>query len=253
MSNPHPHPVTAPPPAPSEQDLLPPKVDVDVHAPLLTYWRQRERQHLRDVYAGVRIKKFPEDLRVFEHVLWLSRTDVVVELGTHLGGSALWFRDRLRTQAAYGRTSVPVQVISVDLAQERAAAILAEADPDYAREITLVEGDVGDPALAERVRAMIPPGARCLVVEDTLHEYPTTLAALDHFADLVPEGGFFVVEDGIVDDPELRPPGMPGGVVPAVRDWLAGPRGAAFRMRRDLERYGLTSHPYGWLQRVAAA
>lgn len=223
---------------------------VDREAPVVDYWRARERQHLRDWYAGLRIKKFPEDLRVFEHVMWLSRAQVVVELGTHLGGAALWFRDRLRTQAGYGRVPDAVRVISVDLEQDRAAALLAGADPDFARDITLVAGDVTDPGVADTVAAHIPAGARCLVVEDTLHDYTTTAAALRNFARFVPEGGFFVVEDGIVDDPDLRPPGMPGGVVPAVADWLGTAQGGAFATRRDLELYGITSHPHGWLQRV---
>lgn len=99
----------------------------------------------------------------------------------------------------------------------------------------------------------IPAGARCLVVEDTLHEYHTTAAVLRNFARFVPEGGFFVVEDGIVDDPQLRPPGMPGGVVPAVADWLTTDEGSAFETRRDLGLYGITSHPHGWLQRTATS
>ncbi|MGW1995818.1 CmcI family methyltransferase [Embleya sp. NPDC001921] len=230
---------------------LPPTVTADHRATLLEYRRARGRQHVRDWYAGLRIKKFPEDLRVFEHVLWASRAQVVVELGTHLGGSALWFRDRLRTQAGYGRVPDGIRVISVDLDQERVAALLHDADPSFAREITLVAGDITDPSVADRVADLVPAAARCLVVEDTLHEYATTTAALRNFARLVPEGGFFVVEDGIVDDPDLCPPGMPGGVVPAVTDWLATEQGSAFTTRRDLELYGVTSHPHGWLQRTA--
>ncbi|MGC0416944.1 CmcI family methyltransferase [Embleya sp. AB8] len=229
---------------------MPPTVTVEHDATLLEYRRARGRQHIRDWYAGLRIKKYPEDLRVLEHLLWVTRTQVVVELGTHLGGSALWFRDRLRTQAGYGRVPAAIGVISVDLAQDRAATLLGGADPDYARDITLVEGDITDPGVAERVSELVPPGARCLVVEDTLHVYATTTAALRNFAHLVPEGGFFVVEDGIVDDPELRPPGMPGGVLPAIADWLGTEPGSAFTTRRDLELYGVTGHPHGWLQRV---
>jgi cephalosporin hydroxylase len=233
-----------------EDEQLPPTVTADHRATLLSYRQARLQQHVRDWYAGLRIKKFPEDLRVFEHLLWSSRTQVVVELGTHMGGSALWFRDRLRTQAAYGRIPDPIKVVSVDLDQRRAKALLASADPSFARDITLVEGDVTDPCVADRVAGFVPPGARCLVVEDTLHEYDTTAAALRNFASLVPQGGFFVVEDGIVDDPELCPPGMPGGVLPAITDWLATDEGSAFTTRRDLELYGVTSHPHGWLQRT---
>ncbi|WP_159850957.1 CmcI family methyltransferase [Nocardia sp. CY41] len=238
-------------PATSDSDLLPDLVTADRHDRLLSYWQDRARQHGHDMYAGVRLKKFPEDLRVFEHLMWLSRSQIVIDLGTCLGGSALWFRDRLRALAHYGRVPSPVRVISVDLNQDRTRKILRQVDPDFDRDITLIDGDVTDPELADEVAGFVPTGARCLVVEDTLHQYATTSAALRHFSDFVPVGGFFIVEDGIVDDPDLQPQGMPGGVLPATRDWLATTQGQAFQVRRDLELYGITCHLEGLLQRTA--
>lgn len=228
-------------------DLLPPVVEADLAAPLRTFWLDREAQHVKDVYAGVRIQKLPEDLRIYEHLLWMSHTDTVIELGTNHGGSALWFRDRLATMAhTYGRITDP-RVISIDLDHTKAHAAIGTEPPG----ITLLTGDLADPALPERVAALLRPGARCLVVEDTLHAYATTRAALDGFARFVPPGGFFVVEDGIVDVPALRPDkDLPSGVLPAVADFLASAPGAAFRVRRDLERYGLTCFPGGFLERI---
>jgi cephalosporin hydroxylase len=231
-------------------ELLPPRVEADLAAPLRTYWLSREAQHVKDVYAGVRIQKMPEDLRIYEHLLWISRADTVIELGTNHGGSALWFRDRLTVMATcYGRIDQP-RVISIDVDHTKARAAIG-ADPPG---ITLLTADLGAEDLPDRVSALLRPGARCLVVEDTLHAYGTTLAALKGFARFVPVGGFFVVEDGIVDVPDLRPDkDLPRGVLPAVDDFLATDAGRAFRVRRDLERYGLTCFPGGYLERVTPA
>jgi cephalosporin hydroxylase len=229
---------------------LPPPVDVNWRGDLRSYWIDRLGQHTRDWYAGVRMSKFPEDLRVYEHLLWESRSNVVVDLGTQFGGSALWFRDRLITLANYGRIDGPL-VISIDVDLGPAVEGLSDADPGWERHIRLLEGDVRDGSLPERVAALVPPGARCFVVEDTAHVYETTRAALDGFARFVPSGGFFVVEDGSVDIEDLRPsPDWPRGVLPAVDDWLRSADGARFVVRRDLELYGLTSHPRGFLQRA---
>jgi cephalosporin hydroxylase len=215
------------------------------------HWRERLDRHFADSYAGVRLLKFPEDLRVYEHLLWEMRPDAVIEIGAENGGSALWFRDRLATIARYGGAASP-RVVSIDIAPERARAELAEADPSYERDITLIEGDVRDPELPARVRELVGPAARCLVVEDSAHTYETSLAALCGFAAFVPVGGWFVVEDGCVDVEELRPTDdWPRGVRPAIEEWLAAPEGAGFVQRRDAEVYGLTSHPGGFLQRVA--
>src|SRR5581483_1475318 len=99
----------------ADEESFPPPVSVGLDDSIGTYWDSRVRQSCFDWYAGVPINKFPEDLRVYEHLLWASRADVVVEIGTDYGGSALWFRDRLATMARYRRITRPGRVFSIDL------------------------------------------------------------------------------------------------------------------------------------------
>jgi cephalosporin hydroxylase len=234
------------------EEGLPPTTQIALSGSVRELWVERLRHSLHDTYMGVSMLKLPEDLRVYEHLLWLSRTDVVIELGTKNGGSALWFRHRLATLAASGRIDHPM-VISVDNRDSAATRTLDAADPDWRDSIALLTGDIGDPGLVEEVRRLVPAGARCLVSEDTAHTYDTTIAALRNFSAFVPVGGFFVVEDGHVDSDELRPNNpdrWPRGVLPALHDWLEE-EGAGFRVRRDLELYGLTSNLEGYLERVA--
>jgi cephalosporin hydroxylase len=214
------------------------------------YWLDRVRQHTADRYADLPISKFPEDLRVYEHLIWISRANAVIEIGSAFGGSALWFRDRLAAFARY-RPGPDPQVISIDRDIAAARGNIEATDRSFAHTIALVEADVTEPELPDRVATLLPPDSRCLVVEDSLHVYDTTLAALRGFARFVPVGGFFVVEDGCVDVEEMRASeDWPRGVLPALRDWLETPQGKAFELRRDLELYGITCHPEGFLQRV---
>jgi cephalosporin hydroxylase len=235
------------------EEMLPPSVTIDLERDsLISYWRARARQHTQDLYAGVRLSKFPEDLRVYEHLIWLAAPDTVVEIGTQFGASALWFRDRLRAFRSYGRIAGEPRVITVDIDQSNAREALAAADPEFTRDIALVEGDVCDPATAEAVADALGDGRRCLVVEDSAHTRFTTAAALRGFARFVPPGGFFVVEDGCVDVEAMRVSDeWPRGVLPALVDWLQSPAGAEFVVRRDLELYGVSCHPQGFLQRRA--
>jgi len=229
----------------------PAPVSIDLSESLQTYWFDRVRQHTDDSYAGIRMSKFPEDLRVYEHLLWTSRADVVIEIGAQFGGSALWFRDRLRAMSTYGRID-RLLVVSIDIDIEPARAAIADADPAYAQTITLISADVCDPDLPAKVAGLIPAGSRCLVVEDAAHVYETTMAALRGFAQFVPPDGFFVVEDGCVDIEAMRlKRDWPRGVLPALTEWLETPAGAQFKARPDLEIYGLSCHPHGFLQRVA--
>jgi cephalosporin hydroxylase len=224
-------------------------IEQRLEQPLRSYWLDRAAQHTKDSYAGIPLSKFPEDLRVYEHLLWADRPNVVIELGTYCGASALWFRDRLRTLAGYGLISGS-RVISIDLDTDRARAHLDGADPSWEESIVLLGGDVCDPRLPRRVAELLPSEARCFVVEDSAHLYDTTLAALGGFAPFVAPGGFMVVEDGCVDVESMRlEDGWPRGVLPALAEWLARPEGRGFVVRRDLELYGVTCHPGGLLQR----
>lgn len=211
-----PGPVDRSPPAASSapravgEPALPMPVVVEPGEPVEAYWRRRLTQHTGDWYAGLRLQKFPEDLRVYEHLLWACNPDAVIELGSHRGGSTLWFRDRLAALARYRPGSVRrVIAVSEDVGPAREGVALR--DPTWRDSITFVEGDVLDPALPELVAAALPSSTSCLVVEDTDHHYDTTLGA--------------------------------------VSDWLAGAGGVDFVQRRELELYGLTTSPYGWLQR----
>jgi cephalosporin hydroxylase len=77
------------------------------------------------------------------------------------------------------------------------------------------------------------------------------MAALRGFSGFVSPGGFMVVEDGCVDVEELRiDDAWPRGVLPALNEWLET-EGTDFTARRDLELYGVTCHPHGFLQRTA--
>jgi cephalosporin hydroxylase len=176
----------------------------------------------------------------------------VIEIGAAFGGSALWFRDRLKTMVSYGRIADPI-VVSIDVDMAAARANTAAADPTL-ESLHTIEADVTDPELAQRVADLLPPDARCLVVEDSAHVYSTTRASLEGFSRFVSLGGFFVVEDGCVDIEALRlTPDWPRGVLPALRDWLTTAMGQHFTVRQDLELYGMSCHPGGFLQRVGAA
>jgi cephalosporin hydroxylase len=243
-------PITGPASAPPAS--IPPTVAITPDETITKYTRSRLRQHTRDSYAGVPLSKFPEDLRVYEHLLWMSDADVVIELGVQFGASSLWFRDRLNALSHY-RPGRRRRVISVDVDLTLARRALADADRSPASQITLIEASVTDPSLPDHVTSLIDPGARCLVIEDTAHVYDTTLAALRGFAGFVPMDGFFVVEDGCVDVESLRiDENWPRGVLPALRDWLATEQGDEFTVRSDLELYGVTCHPGGFLQRRGA-
>ncbi len=188
---------------------------------------------------------------MYEHLLWHARPDVVLELGTQWGGSALWFRDRLYSQHRYRAGRTPV-VISADLSVEPAREAIEMLGPTAGEGIVLLEGDLRDSELSRRIAALITDDATVLVVEDAQHDDVTTLACLRAFAPMVSPGGFYMVEDTCVDVEPLRyEKTWPRGCGLALERWLAeDPLGSRFVRRPDLQPYGFTCHPGGLIQRL---
>jgi cephalosporin hydroxylase len=208
--------------------VLPQPVKTDLDETMRDYWLKRAAQHTGDSYAGVGMSKFPEDLRVYEHLLWESAATAVIEIGAYSGGASLWFRDRLAAFARY-RPGPPPFVVSIDVDIAAARSAVQSVDAAYADSIALVEADVTDPGLPDRIEDLLPAGSRCLVIEDSAHVYDTTLASLTGFARFVSPNGFFVVEDGCVDVDEMRPhPTGPGASCPLSTIGWARPPASAF-------------------------
>ena len=229
--------------------MLRARVDPTLTPKTTDYWRARLATADLESYCGVPMCKLPEDLRTYQHLMWYDGVDTVIEIGTRHGGSALWFRDTLATAARYGRI-LDFRVITADIDLELCNSALVNVDPEH-EGIEILEGDAQDPRLPGRVDELVPDDARCLVVDDSAHDYETTLSVLRGFARFVPKGGFLVIEDGMVDHEELRAKNSdwPRGVLPAIHSWLETPEGSQFEVRREMELYGITSNPKGFLQR----
>ncbi len=85
-----------------------------------------------------------------------------------------------------------------------------------------------------------------MVIEDSSHTYGNTLRVLEHYAELVAVGKYFVVEDGICHhglDVGPKP-----GPYEAVEQFVSTSRD--FVIDRVREAYCITWNPKGYLKKV---
>ena len=219
---------------------------------LAAFWHSRIDVHSHDTYAGVPMSKFPEDLRIYEKLLWERRPSVVIEIGVQFGGSTLWLRDRVFDFQRYRCGPAP-RVIAVDINLAASRSSFQDLPPEGTAGIELVEGDIRDGACIAEILSKVPTDAEVLVIEDAQHDDVTTRAALHRLAPLIKPGGYYMVEDTCVDVEALRVNEQwPRGAGTALEQWLTTDvLGRRFRRRSDLQLYGLTCHPGGLVQRLA--
>jgi cephalosporin hydroxylase len=182
-------------------------------------------------WFGYRTLKSPLDLWAYQEIIVDTRPDLIVETGTHLGGSALYLASILDL---LGRGSV----LTVDITA-------ANGLPSHPR-IRYLVGSSIDPDIVATVHAAAK-GKRVMVLLDSDHSAGHVRQELAAYADLVAVGCYLVVEDTNVNGHPVKPDFGPGPME-ALVDFLADR--TDFVSDPDRERFLLTLNPRGFLRRV---
>ncbi len=221
----------------AEPELADPSVRATHMMTLADYYKRYfNSEFIRSVsWMGVPALKMVTDLWIYQEILHRMRPDVVIEIGSHYGGSTLFIANMLDL-IGHG------EVVSVDIS--RAVFMV-----DHPR-VTQVTGDSGDPAVVRRV-AEIVAGRTAMVVHDADHSRAAVARDLDLYADFVSPGHYLVIEDAVVDiysPSRYRLRGIGEGPLPAIRDFLAR-RGDAFTAEPLDQRFVMTASHFGYLRR----
>lgn len=191
-----------------------------------------ESGSLDDTYwLGVPILKCPQDAWVYQETLHRLRPDLLIETGTYLGGSALFFAGIFDLLGS-GR------VVTID---DRARATVRHP------RITPLIGDSTSDTILDRVRALAASARTVIVVLDSDHRAGHVLREMRAYAPFVTTGSYLVVEDTNVNGHPVRPEHGPGPLE-AVRTFLA--EDDAFAVDRTREKFLITYFPEGWLRRT---
>lgn len=154
------------------------------------------RKHHDSLYRGVVTVKMPSDMLLYHRVIWETRPEVIIEIGTRYGGSALFLQDQL--DLAGGG-----QVVTVDIKSQ-----VAEHDP----RIIYLLGNSTSEEIRGKIAALTA-GKRTMVILDGDHSRVHVKWELKKYAPLVSPGCYLVVEDCYGSNGELYGPGE-------ARDWF---------------------------------
>jgi len=186
-------------------------------------------------FLGVQTWKLPLDLWIYQEIIYSLKPDVIIETGTYHGGSALY----LATVCDAVQNGL---VITIDTRQKVKARVLRH------RRIRCIQGSSVDQKTVSRVRKLIPPRARVLVMLDSDHSKAHVLRELEIYSKLVSRGSYLIVEDTNVNGHPVFPEFGPGPLE-AVRSFLR--KNKRFKSDRSMEKFYVTFNPGGYLQRTS--
>ena len=184
-------------------------------------------------WLGVPTAKCPLDLWIYQEILTETRPDLIVETGTHMGGSAL-FLASVCDQLGNG------SVLTID--------IVDRSDRPQHPRITYVSGSSTDPDVVAQIGHRVRLAERVMVILDSDHSEAHVFDELSQLGPMVSPDCYLIVEDTNVNGHPVEP-GFGPGPAEALERYLdiAPPR---FIVDRSREKLLLTFNPGGYLRRM---
>lgn len=239
------------PPLPILAEAMANLEDRDLHAeeillqralPILRDQAQNSHGEWMQWWLGVPMYQYPNDLMMYQDLIWRIRPDVIIETGTMAGGLTLFLSTILDAANPEGR------VITVDLYDEYWNPTLSRNDglDHLKRRITFIHGGSTDRSTIEKIDESIRDEDTVLVILDSLHEKFHVLKELELYSPFVTKGSYLICTDTHLDGTSWME--KPEGPLAAVREFIAG--NPSFKIDRSLDRYFISANISGYLRRV---
>ncbi len=191
-----------------------------------------DKGHHQVTYRGVKAIRCPFDYVLYQMILAEVKPDLVIEIGTRIGGGAYYIADLLESM---GNGIIH----TID--------ILDDVDPivkNHKRIKFYTDGWQGyDLNLANEFE-------KILILEDASHFYEDTIGILNKFHHLVNKDSYFIVEDGIINELGLEQK-YNGGPLKAIREFLPNhPEYIVDRKWCDMFGQNATFNVNGYLKKI---
>lgn len=181
----------------------------------------------KNKFLGIPTIQNPSDAWIVMEIMYETKPDLIVETGTHKGGSATLWAIVLEHINPDGR------VVTIDIEDKRGKRSTSLRINQ--EKVTFLLGSSTDPKIVADVHRRAE-GKQVLVILDSLHSKDHVMDELEAYAPLVSVGGYIIVQDTTV------------GPLGAIDEFLAATD--SFVADRSKERYPDTSSVRGFLKRV---
>jgi cephalosporin hydroxylase len=186
-------------------------------------------------FMGKKVFKCPNDLWIYQELLWELRPDVIIECGTFHGGSALYYAKLFDTMNIDG------QIITIDV----------DAMPDMPqhKRITYLSGSSISNQVVEKVRELTKDKNTVMVILDSDHSKDHVLKELELYNGFVTKDSYLVVEDSNLNGhPVYSGFGQGPGPMEALEEFL--PKHPEFVVDKTKEKFLMTFNPNGYLKKI---
>lgn len=186
-------------------------------------------------FMGKKVFKCPNDLWIYQELLWEIKPDLIIECGTFHGGSTLYYAKLFDVMDLQG------EIITIDV----------DAMPDMPKHerITYLLGSSVSPEIIEKVRDLANDKKTVMVILDSDHSKDHVLKELELYHNFVTKGSYLIVEDSNINGhPVYSGFGQGPGPMEAMQEFL--PSHPEFEIDKSKEKFLMSFNPNGYLKRV---
>lgn len=192
-------------------------------------------------WRGIEIIKNPCDLWIYVEILQLLKPSVIIETGTHQGGSACFLADMCNV------LGFDTKIITIDINPKWSF-------PPEDKNILSITGKSTSKSVFKKVQDEVRNiisrlNGNIIVILDSDHSKKNVHREMKMYGELVNIGSYMIVEDTNING---HPSYLDHGPGPweAVHEYQSQKNTARFEIDRSKEKFLLTFNPCGYLKRV---
>ena len=175
------------------------------------YYSSNVWNHSRTAWLGVGLFMNPFDMWIKQEIIFETKPTVILETGSAMGGSALFYATIL-DQMGQGK------IISVDIQDEKSGMGIPKVNH---KRITFLKGDSVAPVTIKKLKSYIKASDKVMVFLDSDHSAQHVAKELRAYGPLVTPGCYMVVDDTNLGGHPVVNPTVPGpGPFAAVMEYL---------------------------------
>lgn len=190
--------------------------------------------HHKTTYRGIPMLKCAFDIINYQMIVSELRPDLIIEIGTHRGGSALYFADLLKNLGSGEIHSIDIldNVKDEQVLEMGNIRLFKKGWQNY---------DLAQCSSFEKI----------MVIDDGSHVSTEVRLAFEKFRAVVSVGSYYIIEDGIISQLNISKSKFKGGPLQASEEILKS-TDAFVHDRKWSDFFGsnATFNPKGYLKRV---
>lgn len=157
--------------------------------------------HHKVTYKGIKAIRCPFDYVIYQMIICQLKPDLVIEIGTNIGGGALYVADLLDGNGKGVLHTIDIiDQVDSKVKEHKRIEFFTEGWENYDLELTKGFETI-------------------LIIEDASHLYKDSIGILNKFHKIVTKDSYFIIEDGIINELGLEKK-YEGGPLKAIREFL---------------------------------